>query len=132
MGPRRGRQWGASGCKLGLVGGEAEGQPGRLSHREGFVKLGGESVEVGRESGGGGGSVGDEEGDRTAIVNLGRDSEGEDTVRLPQDPSSDIGEGGSDQGRLLMLGVGGTRNKKPSFGCGERLWWLGDSHTIAG
>ena len=46
--------------ELGFVGGEAEGQSGGLTHREGLVKLGGESVEVGCEGGSGGGRVGDE------------------------------------------------------------------------
>jgi len=46
--------------ELGFVGGEAEGQPGRFSHRERFIELGRESVEVGCEGGGGGGRVGDE------------------------------------------------------------------------
>jgi len=48
--------------KLGLVGSEAEGQPGRFSHRERHVELGGEGVEIGRESSSGSGRVGDEEG----------------------------------------------------------------------
>jgi len=45
--------------ELGFVEGEAEGQPGRLSHQEGFVELGRKGVEVGCEGGGGGGRVGD-------------------------------------------------------------------------
>ena len=56
--------------ELDLVGGEAEGQPGGLAHREGLIKLGGKSVEVGCEGGSGGGRVGDEEGDRTAVTGL--------------------------------------------------------------
>jgi len=46
--------------ELGFVGGEAKGQPGRVSHREGLVELGGEGVEVGREDRSGSGRVGDE------------------------------------------------------------------------
>ena len=61
--------------KLGLVQAEAKGQPGGRTHREPLVKLRGECVEVGREGGGRGGSVGDEEGDGPSIVDLARDSE---------------------------------------------------------
>ena len=86
--------------ELGFIGGEAEGQPGRLAHWEGFVKLGGEGVEVGCKSGSGGGRVDDEESDRSAVVDLGRDCEGEGTARIPKDTGSDVGEGGCDQGRL--------------------------------
>jgi len=89
--------------ELGLVRGEAEGQPGRLAHREGLIQLGRESVEVRCEGGSGGGRVGDENGDRPTIVDLGRDHKGEDTVCIPKDASSYVGEGGSDQGRLLVL-----------------------------
>jgi len=46
--------------ELGFGGGEAEGQPGGLTHREELVKLGRESVEVWCEGGSGGGRVGDE------------------------------------------------------------------------
>jgi len=46
--------------ELGFVGGEAEGQPGGLTHREGFVELGRESVEVRGQGCSGGGRVGDE------------------------------------------------------------------------
>jgi len=46
--------------ELGLVGGETQGQPGRLTHWEGFVELGRESIEVRCEGGGGGGMGGAE------------------------------------------------------------------------
>jgi len=36
--------------ELGHVGGEAEGQPGRVSHRERLVELGGKGVEVGAKA----------------------------------------------------------------------------------
>jgi len=39
--------------KLGLVGGEAEGQPGRVSHREKLVELGGKGIKVGCKDGSG-------------------------------------------------------------------------------
>jgi len=94
--------------KLGFVGGEAEGQPGRFSHGEGLVKLGGECVEVRCECGSGGGRVGDEQGNGSTIVDLGHDRKGENTVRIAKDASSYIGEGGSYQGGLLVLGGGRT------------------------
>jgi len=46
--------------ELGFVGGEAKGQPGRVSHWERLIELGGEGVEVGREGCRGSGRVGDE------------------------------------------------------------------------
>ena len=107
--------------ELDLVGGEAEAQPGRLAHREGLVKLGGKSVEIGCEGGSRGCRVGDKEGDRSAIIDLVRDCKGEGAVRIPEDAGHDVGEGGCDQGRLLMLGGGGTRSVESSFGRGERL-----------
>jgi len=118
--------------KLGLVGGEAEGQPGRFSHWEWLVELGRECVKVRCEGGGGGGRVCDEQGDGSTIVDFGRDHEGEGTVSIPEDASSYIGEGGSYQGGLLMLGGGRTRSKKSSLGRRERLRWLGGWHTVAG
>ena len=80
--------------ELDFVGGEAEGQPGRLAHREEFVKLGGESVKIGCEGGSGGGRVGDKEGDRSAIIDLGGDREGEGAVGIPKDAGRDVREGG--------------------------------------
>ena len=108
--------------KLGLVGGEAEGQPGRFTHWEGFVELGRERVEVRREGGSGGGRVGDEQGDGPAIVDLCCDREGEDTVCIPEDASGYVGECGSNQGSLLVLGGGRTWSVEPSLGRRERLW----------
>jgi len=118
--------------ELGLVGGEAEGEPGGLAHREGFVKLGREGVEVGCERGGGCGRVGDDEGDRSAIIDLGGDSEGKGAVCIPKDTSGDVGEGGCDPGRLLVLGGGRTGSVESSFGGGERLRWLDIRHSVAG
>jgi len=116
----------------GLVGGEVEGQAGRLAHREGFVKLGGESVEIACESGRRSGRVGEEEGDRSAIIDLGCDREGKGAVSIPKDAGSDVREGGCDQGRLLVLGGKRMRGVESSFGCGERLRWLSGRHTVAG
>jgi len=55
----------------------------------------------------------------------------EDKVGIPEDASSYVGEGGSDQGRLWVLGGGGTGSVKSCFGRGEGLWWLGDRHSVA-
>jgi len=60
---RKEGNWEGVDGELGFVGGEANGQPGSIPHWEGLVELGGKGVEVGCESGGGGGRVGDEEGD---------------------------------------------------------------------
>ena len=78
--------------ELDFVVGEAEGQPRRLPHREGFVKLGGESVETGCEGGSRGGRVGDKEGDRSAIIDLGRDREGKGADRIPKEAGSNVGK----------------------------------------
>jgi len=118
--------------ELGLVGGEAERQPGGIAHLERLVELGREGVEVGCEGGGRGGRVGDEQGDRSTVVDLGRDRMGEDTVCIPKDASSYVGEGCSDQGRLLVLRGGGMGSVESSFGRGERLRCLGSRRTVAG
>jgi len=118
--------------KLRFVGGEAEGQPGRFSHWERLVELGGECVEVGCEGGSGGGRVGDELGEGRAIVDLGRDRKGEDTVSIPKDARSYVREGGSYQGSLLVLGGGRTGSVESSLGRRERLRWLSGRHAVAG
>ena len=69
--------------ELGLVGGEGEGQPGRLTNRESLIELCRQGVEVGCEGGGRGGRLGDEEGNRSSVIHVCRDGEGEDTVRIP-------------------------------------------------
>ena len=76
--------------ELCFVGGEAEGQPGRLAHRERFVKLAGKGVEIWREGRGGGGRVGDEKGHRSTVIDLGGDCKGEDAIRISQDAGSDV------------------------------------------
>jgi len=100
----------------GFVGGAAEGQPGRLTHWERLVELGRKGVEVRRKGGGKSGRVGDEHGDRSSVVNLGGDSEGKDTVCIPKDASGDVGESGSIQGRLWVLGGGRTRCEESPLG----------------
>jgi len=76
--------------ELCFVGGEAEGQPGRLAHRERFVKLAGKGVKIWREGRGGGGRVGDEKGHRSMVIDLGGDCKGEDAIRISQDAGSDV------------------------------------------
>jgi len=49
-------------CQLDLIGGEAKGQPGRVSHRKGAIELSGKGVEIWCEDSRGGGR-GDEESD---------------------------------------------------------------------
>jgi len=117
--------------ELGLVGGEAKGQPGRVSHRERLVELGREGIKVGRKGRSGSGRVSDESGDGPAIVNFGGDSEGEDTVRIPEDTGADLREGGSDQRSWRVLGGGGTGSVESSLGGLERLWSLGDRDGVA-
>jgi len=118
--------------ELGLVGSEAKGQPGRVSHREGLVELGREGIKVGREGRSGSGRVGDEQGDGPSIVDFSGDSEGEDTVRISEDTGADVGGGGSNQGSLRVLGGGGTGSVESSLGGWERLWSLGDGDGVAG
>jgi len=118
--------------ELGFVAGEEKAQPGVLAHRERFVELGRESDEIVSEACGGGGRVGHKQGDRPTIIDLGRDREGEDTVRIPKDTSSYVGKGGSYQRRLLVLRGRGTGSVQPSFGSGERVWRLDTRRTVAG
>jgi len=117
--------------KLGLVRGEAEGQPRGLAHGEGLVKLRRQRVEIGCESGSRGGRVGDEEGDRTSVVDLGRNCKGEGAVGIPKDTGSHVGESGRDQRSLWVLRWGGTRSVEPAFIRGERPWCLANRHTVA-
>jgi len=56
-------KWEGVDGELSFVGGEAEGQPGRFTHGERLIELGGKGVEVGCKSCGRGGRVGDEKGD---------------------------------------------------------------------
>jgi len=50
-------------CQLDLVGGEAKGQPARVTYWERGTEFSEKGVEVWLESGCGGGSIGDMEGD---------------------------------------------------------------------
>jgi len=69
--------------ELGFVEGEAEAQPGTLSHWERLVELAGQGIKVRCEGGSGGCRIGDTKGDGSTVVDLGRDQEGEYTVRIP-------------------------------------------------
>jgi len=118
--------------ELDFVWGEAEGQPGRVSHRERLVKLCRKCVEVGCEGSSRGGRVRDEKSDRASLVDLGSDCEGEGAVRILKDTSSDIWEGGCDQGGLFMFRGGGSRSVKSSFCCGKQLGGRDIGHRVAG
>jgi len=74
--------WEGVDSELCLVGDEAEGQPGRLAHWERLVELAGKGAEIWGKGRGGGGRVGDEKGDRSAVIDFGGDCEGEDTIRI--------------------------------------------------
>ena len=107
-------------CQLDLVGGEAKGQPGRVTHWERTVELGSEGVDVWSKGSRGGGRVGDDKCDRTPIVDLSCDGEGESAVCILADAGRDVGEGGSDQAGLRAFSRGGTRSVEPSFS--HRKW----------
>jgi len=98
-----------------LLGCEAQGQPGEVPHPEGLVELGKERVEIGSEGRSRGGRVGDNEGDKIAIVDLGRDRDGQCAVCIPEDVGSYVREASSYQGGLLVLRVGGTGSVESSF-----------------
>jgi len=118
-------------CELGLVGGKAKGPPGGYAQGERLVELGGQSVKVRRAGGSGGVMVSGEQGNRTAVVDLSPNSEGEDTGCISKDTSSDVGEGGHDQRSLRVLRGGGTGSVESSFGPGERLRCLNNRHAFA-
>jgi len=107
--------------ELDLVGGEAEGQPGRISHWERAVELCHKCVEVLCESGSGGGSVGDQEGDRASFVDLSGDSQGEGTVCIPKDACCNVRGSGSNQDGLAVFRGGRSRSVEPPFCRRERL-----------
>jgi len=117
--------------ELDFVGGEAEGQLGRVSHRKRAVELCRKCVEVLCKSGSGGGSVGDEEGDGTSLVGLGCDREGEGSVCISEDTRRNVRECGSYQGGLGMFRGGRARNVEPSFCRGERLGGQDFGHRVA-
>jgi len=108
-------------CQLDLVGGEAKVPPGRVSHWERTIEWGCEGVKIWCEGSRWGGRVGDEERDRTSIIDLSCDTEGESAVTIPEDAGGDVGEGGSDQGGLRVFSEGGTKSVEHSFSCKE---WL--------
>ena len=118
--------------ELCLVGGEAEGQPGRLAHRERLVELVGKGVEVWGKGRGGGGRVGDEKGDRSTVIDLGCDREGENAVRISQDAGSNIGESRSNKGRLRVLRGGRTGGVESPPAIGSDLGaWISGARLLA-
>jgi len=102
-------------CQLDLIGGEAKGQPGRVSHWEGSVELGGEGLKVRCEGGPEGSWVGDNNSKRASVINFGHDGEGESAVCISEDASGNVGEGGSHQKRLRLFSGGRARGVEPSF-----------------
>jgi len=102
--------------ELCFVGGEREGQPGRLAHRARLVQLVGKGVEVWGIGRGGGGRVGDEKGDRSTLIDLGCDREGENAVCISQDAGSNVRESRSNEGRLRALRGGRTGGVESPFG----------------
>ena len=107
--------------ELDFVGGEAQGLPGRVSHREEAVELRHERVEVQCEGGSGGGRVGDQEGDGTPLIDLRGDPEREGTVGITENTRGNVWESGSYQGGLVVFRGGRVRSVEPSFCRGERL-----------
>lgn len=116
--------------ELDFVGGEAEAQPGRLSHRERPVKLCRERVEVGCKCRSRGGRVIDEESDIASLIHLGSDCEGEGTVRISRDTGSNVWEGGCDQEGLFVFRRGGPESVKSSLCLGERLGGRDIGHSV--
>jgi len=107
-------------CQLDLVGGEAKGQPGRVTHWERTVESGSEGVDVWSKGSHEGRWVGDDKCDRTPIVDLSCDGDGESAVFILADAGRNVGKGGSDQGGLRVFSRGGTRSVEPSFS--DRKW----------
>jgi len=95
-----------------------------VSHQERTVELGGKRVEIWCEGSRGGGRVGDAKSDRTPVIDLGCDSEGESAVCIPEDASGGVGQGSSDQERLKVFNGGGTRSKEPSLSHRDWVWLL--------
>jgi len=107
--------------ELDFVGGEAEGQPGRVSHVKGAVELCCKRVEVWSKGRSKGGSVGDQEGDGSSLIDLSGDREGEGTVCISEDVCGNVWECSSYQGGLVMFREGRVRSVELSFCRGERL-----------
>jgi len=105
--------------ELHLVGSQAEGQPGRVSHGKRAVELHRKSVEVWCQGGSRGGTVGDKEGDGASLVDFCSDREGEGTVSMSEDAQGDVWECGSYQGALVMFRGRRARSVELSLCRGE-------------
>ena len=108
-------------AELDLVGGKAEGQPGRVSHREGAVDLRCKRVEVWSKRGSRAGSVSDQEGDGSSFNDHHGDRKGEGAVGISEDPRVKVRESCRNQTRLVVFRGGRMRSVEPSVHCGERL-----------
>ena len=107
--------------ELDFLGGEAEGQRGRVSNRKGAVELRRERVKVWCKGGSGRGSVSDQEGNGTSLVDLGGDRERESIVGISEDAGGYVWECGCYQPGLVVFRGGRARSVEPSFYRGERL-----------
>jgi len=85
-----------------------------------------------RKGRGGGGRVGDEKGDGSPVINLGGAREEENTVRIPEDSGSNVGKGGSNQGRWWVFGGERMRGIESFFGGTERPRYLDHMGEVVG
>ena len=106
-------------AKLEFIGGEAEGQPGRVSHGKGRGEWCCKCLEVWSKGGGRVCSGGNQEGDRSSLIDLCGDREGEGTVGISEDARSHLWECGSYQGGFIVFRGGRARSVVPSFCRGE-------------
>ena len=98
---------------------EDEGAPGVFTHRERLVEWLREGGEIGGVGRGGGCLVGDGEGDSTTRVARGRETKGEEAVRLAKNASSNVWEGGSNCRGVRVGGRGLGRSEEASLGTWE-------------
>lgn len=106
--------------ELDFVGGEEEGQPGRVSYGKGAVELCCKYVEVWSKGRSRGCCVGDQEGDGSSLIDLSSDREGEGEVCISEDARGNVWKCSSYQGGLVVFIWGRARNVEPCFRCGER------------
>ena len=97
--------------ELTLIGGEPELGPRGLAHGEGLIEAGGKGLEVGLVGSGGGGRVGEENGDSSFVIDLSGEGQGKGAVGLAEKRGSNVGERSRDD---VSLGVGdGGRPRGP-------------------